>query len=561
MAHSALDDWFGVRAPRLGVVTEGSLGRGLDVKLDPMVDIEELAVGRYVVVHGRHRRFLCMVTDIGLANTNPRISQTPPDTQNPYLMDVYAGTMAYGTAHITPMLVIAQETGSPEPVRTVPPHFADVMTATAEDINMVFGEEDESHFYIGEPLELEETQVNVDLVRLTERSVGVFGKSGTGKSYLTRILLAGILARGTAVNLVFDMHNDYGWAIINEQGQQDKGLKQLFGDRVVIFSLDPESSRRRQAKLDYTVTIGYNDIDPEDLAMLKQTMDLSDTMLDAAYSLRRMWGPGWIHSLLTAQPEAIEELLLTTPINGPALTALIRRLQRFQRFGFLRPQAEGDAVQEILNYLDRGISVILEFGRYGNALEAYILVANYITRRIHSRYMHRVEESLGDEARMPKPLLITIEEAHKFLDPAIARQTIFGTIAREMRKFRVTLLIVDQRPSGIDEEVMSQVGTRVTALLDNDRDINAALMGISGAQGLREVLARLDTRQQAIVMGHAVPMPVVIRSRPYDEAFYKAMGEPIRGKSTRRRGGESGSGSRRQARDNLYDDKDFEGFD
>jgi DNA helicase HerA-like ATPase len=176
-----------------------------------------------------------------------------------------------------------------------------------------------------------------------------------------------------------------------------------------------------------------------------------------------------------------------------------------------------------------------------------------------------VEESLGDEARMPQPLLITIEEAHKFLDPAIARQTIFGTIARELRKFRVTLLIVDQRPSGIDEEVMSQVGTRVTALLDNDRDINAVLMGISGAQGLREVLARLDTRQQAIVMGHAVPMPVVIRSRPYDEAFYKAMGEPIKGKSTRRRrssgGGRSGGSSRKQARDDLYPDEDFEGFD
>ena len=40
------------------------------------------------------------------------------------------------------------------------------------------------------------------------------------------------------------------------------------------------------------------------------------------------------------------------------------------------------------------------------------------------------------------------------------------TIARELRKYNVTLLIVDQRPSGIDEEVMSQVGTRVTALLN-----------------------------------------------------------------------------------------------
>ena len=38
---------------------------------------------------------------------------------------------------------------------------------------------------------------------------------------------------------------------------------------------------------------------------------------------------------------------------------------------------------------------------------------------------------------------------------------------------------------------------------------------------LRNVLASLDTKQQAIIMGHAVPMPVVIRTRTYDETFYK----------------------------------------
>jgi DNA helicase HerA-like ATPase len=165
---------------------------------------------------------------------------------------------------------------------------------------------------------------------------------------------------------------------------------------------------------------------------------------------------------------------------------------------------------------------VLEFGRYGNSLEAYMLVANYLTRRIHEAYVERVEKSLGDPAYQPPQLMITIEEAHKFLDPKIANQTTFGIIAREMRKYNVTLLVVDQRPSGIDEEVMSQIGTRVTALLDNERDIAAVLNGISGAGGLREVLARLDTRQQAIIMGHAVPMPVVIKPRTYDEDFYES---------------------------------------
>ena len=127
-------------------------------------------------------------------------------------------------------------------------------------------------------------------------------------------------------------------------------------------------------------------------------------------------------------------------------------------------------------------------------------------------------------ARGPTPLVITIEEAHKFLDPAIAANTIFGTIARELRKYNVTLFIVDQRPSGIDPEVMSQIGTRVTMLLDNPEDIKAVLSGVSGGEALREVLARLDTREQALILGHAVPMPVVVQTRRYDTAFYKAMG-------------------------------------
>ena len=38
------------------------------------------------------------------------------------------------------------------------------------------------------------------------------------------------------------------------------------------------------------------------------------------------------------------------------------------------------------------------------------------------------------------------------------------------------------------------------------------------------MLASLDTRQQALIFGHALPMPVVVKIRDYDEAFWKSMG-------------------------------------
>ena len=64
------------------------------------------------------------------------------------------------------------------------------------------------------------------------------------------------------------MHNEYGWDGTAEHAHQVKGLKQIFPGQVSIFTLDDESSRRRQSNPDFTVTIGYDQIEPEDLEML-----------------------------------------------------------------------------------------------------------------------------------------------------------------------------------------------------------------------------------------------------------------------------------------------------
>jgi hypothetical protein len=153
---------------------------------------------------------------------------------------------------------------------------------------------------------------------------------------------------------------------------------------------------------------------------------------------------------------------------------------------------------------------------------AYVLVANMLARRIYQRYQEKTEASMAGNIAPPTPLVITIEEAHKFLNREVSGLTIFGTIAREMRKYNVTLLVIDQRPSAIDEEVMSQLGTKITCLLDNERDIDSVLAGVSGKNELKTVLARLAPKQQALIFGHAVPMPVPIRTREWGtESSYK----------------------------------------
>ncbi|HET7011007.1 MAG TPA: ATP-binding protein [Anaerolineales bacterium] len=527
--RSELDSFLGPRSPEipLGMVVGGSLSTGLLVNLDPRLSIERLAVGRYVVIQGASgSRFFGLITDIGLDATNPDLIRRPPDPEDPFAAQVFTGGVAYGLLKVSPMLVLAEGQNEPLPVKTIPAHFTAVHEASAADVERVFGEEDAKHFYIGSPLDMQDVKVNLDLERLVERSSGVFGKSGTGKSFITRTLLAGVIRSGLASALIFDMHNDYGWTVFDERGREFKGLRQLFpGGQVSVFTLDPETSRARNSKVDRELKIGYDQIEPEDVELLAGLLDLSDVQVGALYWLRRRLGKSWIARLLAeARDDELESLLETEQIIKGTLHAIQRKFELFRRLDFITPGTQDDLVEDIFQRLNQKTSVVLEFGRHGNMLEAYVLVANYLTRRIHRRYVDQKNRAAGKKADEPQPLTIVIEEAHKFLDPAVAGHTIFGNIARELRKYNVTLLVVDQRPSGIDDEVMSQIGTRITCLLDNEADIRAVFSGVSGSGPLREILARLDTRQQALILGHAVPMPVVVRTRNYDPEFYSALG-------------------------------------
>jgi DNA helicase HerA-like ATPase len=508
------------KQPRLGIVVAGSLNKGIEVRLDGSASVEDIAVGRYVAIEGRKQRFLGMLTDVSLGVTDPHLTLTPPDTSDPFITEVLSGTSAYGTLHVAPYLTIGSAASiieGPQPVKTVPSHFSPVHLASDNDIELVFGKEDKERFYIGNPLDME-TKLCLNLPEMVKRSNGIFGKSGTGKTFLTRMLLIGILQKSQAVNLIFDMHNEYGWEGTSEEGKRKvKALKQLFQSKVAVFTLDEESSRRRQVSTDFVVKIGYDEITAEDISILRATLNLTDLAVEAAYQLQRRLGRSWLRQTLELSDEDIEDKLEGLNIHTSSLQSLKRGLNTISRLPFMESHVDKPAVNEVISYIGRGINVVLEFGRYKD-ITAYILVANLLTRRIYDRYRDLTEKSMAEDTKPPIPLVITIEEAHKFLNPETAAQTIFGTIAREMRKYNVTLLVIDQRPSGIDSEVMSQMGTKITCLLDNERDIDSVLSGAPNKSELKSVLAHLGPKQQALIFGHAVPMPVAFKPCEYGSA-------------------------------------------
>ncbi|MCX8125877.1 MAG: ATP-binding protein [Dehalococcoidia bacterium] len=514
---------------RLGIVVNGSSTEGVDVKLDQTVSVEDIVIGRYVTIHGEKRRFFGMITKVSLQSSNPQVSITPPDVSDPFISRVITGTTTYGCIRVLPMLTVGTDATSllegPQPVKTVPSHFSAVYPASQQDVESVFGKEGGSQFYIGTPLDME-TKVCLNLEEFVKRSNGVFGKTGTGKTFLTRLLLIGILQSRAAVNLVFDMHSEYGWEAMNEKGYRVKGLKQHFPSKVQIFTLDEESARRRKVSADFVVRIAYSEIEPEDIELLRQTLRLTEPAVQAVYQIAHRYGDrNWLEMLFSPEVERNENFAKELNIHESTYRNLRRGLETLRRFPFLVSGSEGTSVQRIVEALDRNINVILEFGRFED-YAAYILVANLLSRRIYTKYREKVERALGEGLAKPHPLVITIEEAHRFLNPELCNQTIFGTIAREMRKYNVTLLIVDQRPSGIDPEIMSQLGTKIACLLDNEQDVDSVLAGVSGKSELKSVLAKLENRQQALIFGHAVPMPVVIRTREYGSAeSYKTLTE------------------------------------
>jgi len=543
----------------LGSVIEGSLIRGLEVRLHPDVSVEDLRVGKFLVVQGRRSRFFCMLTDVALGTASARILANPPEPSNLFLQEVLSGTGTYGTASLSPMLMLTpQSEGAPAsgksvpstqkatngaasyevqssanvellPVKTIPSHFSQVYDAAERDFRIVFGWEDDPqrrNFVIGQPIDMS-VPICLDLDRFVERSNGIFGKSGTGKSFLTRVLLSGTIQRQAAVNLIFDMHSEYGWEAVSEGKHFStvKGLRQLFPGQVQIFTLDPEATKRRGVRDAQELYISFDQIDVEDLMLVRGELNLSEASLENAIILRNEFGKSWINRLLAMTNEEIQDFCETKMGNKSSIMALQRKLNRLADLKYIRAACPHNYVGQILAAIDVGKHVIVEFGSQSNLL-SYMLATNVIARRIHAIYVQKAERFLQTKnpSDRPQQLMITIEEAHRFLDPATARQTIFGTIAREMRKYFVTLLVVDQRPSGIDNEVMSQIGTRITALLNDEKDIDAIFTGVSGAQSLRSVLAKLDSKQQALILGHATPMPVVVRTRAYDAQFYREVG-------------------------------------
>lgn len=543
----------------IGYVVGGGLKEGLRVRLTvPANDVQE---GSFVVVDSGHYRFYGLITDLQLGATDPRFADEQTHTRlQPAIQTALLGKTLFTTINMYPTLMqnigpdpmsadrieweTAVEQGDVEtgarPVKTVPAHHAAVRLADAGDVQEIFGGE----FTIGHTIE-QEHPVGLDLKKLVKRSSGIFGATGTGKSFLTRMVLAGVMKENVASALVFDMHSEYGLDDLDsDRGVTVLGLRSLFGrKRVSVAALGAGATVRGKTP-DLTLEINMNEFTRNDILFLSDALNLTDTAAVVLNQLEDSFRNHWFREFMALQPGLVWEDPETgkkgpapgsvalwareNNVNDKSAEALHRRLKLIADKPYIVEKPDLDAVKSIVDHLENGRHVILSFGEYDGDLD-YLLVSNILTRKIRDHWVKKTEAYKGGEGAEPKPLMIAIEEAHKMLNPHLARQTTFGTIARELRKYFVTLLVIDQRPSGIDDEIMSQLGTRITGWLGDEDDIRAVLSGLAGREQLRGMLARLQEKQEVLLLGWGVKMPIPVRSRRYDDAFYADMrdGKPV----------------------------------
>jgi hypothetical protein len=541
----------------IGYIVGGGLKESFRARLT--VPSQEVQEGAFVVIPSGEWQFYGLVTDLQLGSTDPRFADEQTETRLPAaIAQALHGQTLYTNLEILPALMLERgpDPGSPDyaawmqehaekpprpvPVKTVPPHHAPVQMASAGDIAEIFGDPSEKgNFVIGHTRE-QGHPVCINLDKFVQRSAGVFGATGTGKSFLARIVLAGLMHHGKASVLVFDMHNEYGFDdTASDTGLRVIGLKSKFASRVRVVGLGQKAMIRDNTP-DFNLEIAMSDITPADIELLTGELNLRETTPATLHALLTSFGRDWFVRFKgmnreeveieddrgklkkVPHPDSVAAWAYANGVNTMAAEGLHDKLRRLFDKPYIVEKPASDALGQVINSLESGKHVILSFGQFESDLD-YLFVSNLLTRKIRDAWERKTNAFRSSGKNEPPQLVIVLEEAHKLLNPAMAAQTTFSAIAREMRKYYVTLLIIDQRPSQIYDEVMSQLGTRISGWLGDEDDIHAVLSGLSGRDSLRGMLARLQPKEEVLLLGWGVPMPLPVRSRRYDADFWKEL--------------------------------------
>ena len=287
--------------------------------------------------------------------------------------------------------------------------------------------------------------INIEAI---PRMMGMFGMTGSGKTNTELILNAQIIDNSPrTVALIFDFA---GQLLEGKEIKPQRGLKDhpLFHSKVQYYS----SKNGR-------MTVGLHTLTPGKLDTLFP--DIQPPQRRIAWELYKRLGVAWIEA-------AREAYRVTGNVelrgNKSAVEALMQKLSSLPQDLF--PSSNYTFVDSILQNICSGVTCLVDIS--GLRSEDQNRIVCLAASAVAERYKRMWEESYEDWQKLPT-LLITLEEAHEFLDPNKPK-TIFSDIALTYRKYRVGLNAVTPRPSRINFDVFAELWTKIIMKTELKKD-------------------------------------------------------------------------------------------
>lgn len=398
--------------------------------------------------------------------------------------------------------------------------------------SLSLGDSNAEKLKIGRFASNKEVSAILDGNRFFQRHAAIVGSTGSGKSYAVANILEKInkLPYGNAI--VFDLHGEYNELTYAKQikiGSEGTGIHiplWVFNYEE-IHSLFIESSEGTSANQRATVIefILKSKKDYMQANMPAHSTDVITADTPIPFSVQEL-----INYLNNKNTEEIGtgEIYKTGPKTGEEktkqgagygkLTNLINRLQTKmddKKYGFVF----SDNNYQDVNYLYTVIHTLLD--NQDNRIKIIDLsevpsdilpiIIGIVTKLINDVQFWM--NPTGDETR--QPLTLICDEAHIYMPndsskmKSIDRKSleIFESIAKEGRKYGIGLVIVSQRPSDLNNTIISQCNNFISLKITNDRDKSAvANMLTDSLVGLVDLLPNLDVGE-CVVIGDAIMLP------------------------------------------------------
>jgi len=338
--------------------------------------------------------------------------------------------------------------------------------------------------------EREAANIHLPIEEFASTHLAILASTGSGKSYTASVLVEEMMRPSTRASLlVFDPHGEYG-TLSDIQGEERFQSDDGYEPDIVFFN--PERLRIRISELE------IGDV----MAILDNPSNRMQDRLSTAWrSMQNRESRTWGIDDLVAEMEA------EFGADDASVGALEWRLRRSIQRNDLFDPAENVPLAEIV---DPGQCTVLQMDTLSKRDQQ--LITTVLLRRL---YRERLEAVRDRESEIDHPIFALFEEGHRFA-PASGNAPSLGimqTITSEGRKFGFGLGIISQRPSKIDQDVLSQCGTQISMQIKNPTDQDAIKNSVEAAG--EDVLRELPglTPGQAIVSGDAMNTPALIQVR------------------------------------------------